>query len=117
MFTLPGQVELLDDAWLEVARRFLEREVPAARPGPFTLSECFTDAPPHLGFADGVASWTLRWDGTTVSVERGAASDADIVVEGTYQSALTAAQQVGFERPGGTESAWREVVQQHGKDA
>jgi ectoine hydroxylase-related dioxygenase (phytanoyl-CoA dioxygenase family) len=117
MFTLPGQVELLDDAWLDAARRFLEREVPAEGPSPFTLSECFTDAPPHLGFADDVASWTLRWDGTTVNVDRGAALDADIVVEGTYQAALTAAQQVGFGRPGGAEAAWREVVQQHGKDA
>jgi hypothetical protein len=117
MFTLPGQVELLDDAWLEVARRFLEREIPAAGPAPFTLSECLAGAPPHLGFVDDVAAWTLRWDGTTVTVERGAASDADVFVEGDYQASLCGAQQVGYERPGGLVEGWREVAQQHGKDA
>src|SRR5438552_4109999 len=117
MFTLPGQVELLDDAWVDRARRFLARELPAAGAAPFTLSECFTDAPPHLGFPDDVAAWTVRWDGTDVAVERGAAADADVVVEGDYQAALTAAQHVGFERAGGAEAAWREVVQQYGKDA
>jgi ectoine hydroxylase-related dioxygenase (phytanoyl-CoA dioxygenase family) len=117
MFTLPGQVELLDDGWLELARTFLARELPAARPAPFTLSERFTDAPPHLGLAGDVAAWTLRWDGRDVVVERGADDAADVLVEGDYQAALTAAQQVGFERPGGAEAAWREVVQQYGKDA
>src|SRR5436190_1778425 len=112
MFTLPGQVELLDDAWLEKAGRFLDRELGAARPQPFTLSERFTDAPPHLGFDGDVAAWTLRWDGTTATVERGADDTADVFVEGDYQAALTAAQQAGD-----TEAAWREVVQQHGKDA
>jgi len=114
MFTLPGQVELLDDAWLDRARRFLERELVAANPGPFTLSECFTDAPPHLGVD---AAWTLRWDGSAVTVARGFTADADIVVEGDYQAAVTLAQQVGFELPSGAEAAWREVVQQYGKDA
>src|SRR3954466_13515277 len=117
MFTLPGQVELLDDAWVDRAQRFLARELPAAGPAPFTLSERFTDAPPHLGFAGDVAAWTVRWDGTEVVVERGATTDADVVVEGDYQAALTAAQHVGFERPGGADAAWREVVQQYGKDA
>jgi ectoine hydroxylase-related dioxygenase (phytanoyl-CoA dioxygenase family) len=117
MYTLPGQVELLDDAWLDRARRFLERELPAARPAAFSLSECFVDAPPHLGLDGDRASWTLRWSGDAVAVERGFDADADVVVEGDYQAALTAAQQVGFERPGGADAAWREVVQQFGKDA
>lgn len=117
MFTLPGQVELLDDAWLDRARRFLERELPAANPQPFTLSEVFTDAPPHLELPNDVASWTLRWDGSAITVERGATTDADVIVEGDYQAALTASQRVGFERPGGAEATWREVVQQYGKDA
>jgi hypothetical protein len=117
MFTLPGQVQLLDDAWVEKARKLLERELAAAKPTPFTLSEVFTDAPPHLGFDGDVAAWTLGWDGTAVTVERGATPDADVVVEGDYQAAVTMSQQVGFERPGGMESAWREIVQQYGKDA
>jgi ectoine hydroxylase-related dioxygenase (phytanoyl-CoA dioxygenase family) len=112
MFTLPGQVELLSDDWLDRARRFLDRELAAAKPKPFTLSEVFADAPPHLGLPGDVASWTLRWDGATATVERGATTDADVVVEGDYQAALTAAQQVGD-----MDRAWREVVQQYGKDA
>ena len=117
MYTLPGQVELLDDAWLVRAREFLERELPAARPPQFSLSECFMDAPPHLGLAGDIAAWTLRWDGESVTVERATDPEADVVVEGDYQAAVTAAQQVGFERAGGGEAAWREVVQQYGKDA
>ncbi len=117
MYTLPGQVELLDDAWIDRARRFLEKELPAAAPAAFSISERFTDAPPHLGFADGVAAWTARWDGTAVTAERGASADADVFVEGDYQAALTGAQQVGYERPGGMADGWREVVQQLGKDA
>lgn len=117
MFTLPGQVELLDDAWLDRARRFLERELPVAKPQPFTLSESFTDAPPHLGFPGDVAAWSLVWDGVDVAVQRGARDDADVIVEGDYQAALTMSQHVGFERPGGQAAAWREVVQQYGPDA
>jgi hypothetical protein len=112
MFTLPGQVQLLDDDWLDKTRRFLERELPAANPQPFTLSERLTDAPPHLGFDGDVAAWTLRWDGTAVTVERGADDTADVFVEGDYQAALTAAQQAGE-----PEATWREVAQQYGKDA
>ena len=117
MFTLPGQVELLDDAWLDAARGFLDRELAAAKPQPFTMSEILRDAPPHLELPDDLAAWTLRWDGTAATVERGATSDADLVVEGDYQAALTAAQQLGFERPERAAAAWREVVQQYGTDA
>ena len=43
--------------------------------------------------------------------------NADLVVEGDYQAALTAAQRVGISAPAEAEAMWREVAQQFGKDA
>jgi hypothetical protein len=120
MYTLPRQVELLSDAWIDEARTFLQREVAARRDrlaGPFSLSERFTDAPPHLGMPGDVAGWSLRFDGTDVAVAREVDHDADVFVEGDYQAALTSAQRVGTIAPDEAAAMWREVVQQFGKDA
>ena len=124
VYTLPHQFEFLSDAWLDEARCFLDRELPARKArlaGPFSLTERFTDAPPHLGLPGDVAAWNMQWDGEKVTVARdtggGAADDADVVVEGDYQAALTAAQWVGVTAPGASEAMWREVSQQYGKDA
>ena len=103
MYTLPHQFEFLSEEWLAEARAFLERELPARVPGigPFSLSETFTDAPPHLQFPGDVASWSFSIDGPSVVVARGSRPDADLVVEGDYQAALTAAQRVGLDRARG----------------
>lgn len=119
MYTLPHQVEFLSDAWVEEARRFLGRELEARSSQgikPFSLTERFTDAPPHLDLPDSVGAWNVRWDGTELSVSREPDPEADMVVEGDYQAALTAAQRVGLHAPGAREAMWREVVQQFGKD-
>jgi hypothetical protein len=120
VYTLPHQVELLDDAWLAEARSFLDREV-AGRgdrfAGPFSFSERFTDAPPHLGMPGDVATWSLRLDDDGLVVSREVDAEADLFVEGDYQAALTAAQRVGITAPGAAESMRREVAQQYGKDA
>src|SRR6201747_1402126 len=83
MHTLPHQFEFFDDAWLAEARDFLEREL-AMRSGrlsgPFSLSERFADAPPHLQLPNNVASWTVRFDGNALSVSRDADIAADLVV-------------------------------------
>ena len=49
MYTLPDRFEFLSDAWIDEARRFLERacEQRKAELAPFSLSERFADAPPH----------------------------------------------------------------------
>lgn len=119
MYTLPHQVEFLTDAWIDKARSFAERETSARRDSltPFAVSESFTDAPPHLQLPGDVAAWTLRYDGTAVTAERGADPTADLVIEGDYQAALTAAQYVGLGVPGGGEAIFREVAQIYGKDA
>jgi hypothetical protein len=117
MFTLPHQVELLSDGWLERARTALEQECAARKPGAFSLSECFTDAPPHLGFPGDVAGWSVRYDGTTVAVSRTIDPDADLVVEGDYQAAVTAAQRIGTSTADASRAMWREVTQLFGEDA
>ncbi len=120
VYTLPHQVEFFSDEWLDAARSFLEREVVARRDrlaGPFALSECFTDAPPHLQLPDGVAAWNARYDGESVTVSRGVDPAADLVVEGDYQAALTSAQRVGITVPGAAAAMWREVARQFGPDA
>ena len=117
MHTLPGQFELLSDAWLAEATAFLEREIAREQTVPFAVSECFRAAPPHLGLADDVAVWSARWDGHALAVARQADEAADLVVDGTYQAALTTAQVVGITAPNVAEHMLREMAQQFGKDA
>ena len=121
MITLPHRCEFLADAWLEDARKFLERECKIQKERlavrSFSVSERFTHAPPHLKFQDNVASWNLRYDGENVSVGREFNDGADLVVEGDYQAALTAAQFVGILAPGARAAMGREVVTIFGRDA
>ncbi len=92
MITLPHRCEFLSDGWLDEARKFLERECKHRKEQlagrPFSLSERFTDAPPHLKLPDNVAAWNFRYDGENVSVSRGFNDAADLKVEGDYQAVL-----------------------------
>lgn len=121
MLTLPHQVEFQSAPWLEEAQRFLERETVQRRDRlgetPFSLSERFVHAPPHLKLPNNVATWSLRYDGKAISVSREFMADADLVVEGDYQAALTAAQFVGVLVPGARERMFREVATMFGQDA
>ncbi len=118
MYALPHQFEFLSDAWLAEATAWLQREVAQRRStAPFSLSERFTEAPPHLGFPNGVASWSCRFDGVTVETFRTPDPTAEVVVEGDYQSALTWAQRVGVTVPGAAEAGWRELRHLFGPDA
>lgn len=119
MVTLPGLFEFLTDDWRDEARRFLTREVAARRTRlqPFSITERFTDAPPHLGFTGDTGAWAVRFDGTDVVVENAFDATADVVIEGDYSAALVMAQRVGFAAPGGMEAGWREMTTQFGKDA
>ncbi len=120
MYTLPHQVEFLSDGWLASAERMLRRELVDGAAGPvepFSLSEHFSDAPPHLGFTDDQAGWSVRWDGDALTVSRDHDPDADVVVEGDYQAACTAAQVVGIADPAMARHLGREVAQLYGTDA
>lgn len=121
MPTLPHHCEFLSDAWLAEAGKFLQREVAQRKERlggqRFSVSERFTHTPPHLGFAGNVAAWSLRYDGENLSVSRNFDENADMVVEGAYQVAVTAAQFVGALVPGAMASLGRELATIFGKDA
>jgi ectoine hydroxylase-related dioxygenase (phytanoyl-CoA dioxygenase family) len=119
MVTLPGHYEFMTDEWRDEARRFLEREVTARRERlqPFSVSERFADAPPHLGFRDDAGAWSLRYDGSGVTVDAAFDPAADVVIEGDYSAALVMAQRVGFGAPQTMAATWREMSHQFGKDA
>jgi hypothetical protein len=121
LITLPHHAEFLSDRWLDEARRYW-RELPAPRKAllagkPFSVSERFTDAPPHLKLPGDIAAWTLRFDGETAEIRREFGAGADVTMEGDYQAALFLAQFVGVAAPGGAEQMWREAAVLFGKDA
>src|SRR2546422_10099979 len=114
MITLPDRFEFLSDAWLDEAKKLLERECKIRKERlagrAFSLSERFTDAPPHLKLPNNVGSWGMRYDGENISVSRDFNETADVVVQGDYQAALTAAQFVGVLAPGAMTAIGREVT-------
>ena len=121
MLMLPDRFEFLSDAWIDEARRFLEAAVGQRKDAlcgqPFSLSERFADAPPHLQLADDVGAWTARYDGSAMSVARGFDPKADVVVEGDYQAGLAGGQFIGMLAPGAMKAMRREIAAMHGKDA
>lgn len=121
MYALPDRFEFLSDAWIDEARRYLEKATDGRKDAlagqPFSLSERFTNAPPHLKLPRHVGAWTARWDGNAMTVARGFDAKADVVVEGDYQAGLAGQQFVGMLAPGGMKAMRREVATMHGKDA
>lgn len=120
MITLPHHCEFLSDVWLEQATKFLQRDLVQRKDKlsgrAFSISERFTNSPPHLKFADDVAAWSMRFDGSDLTVSREFDSQADLVVEGDYQAALTAAQFVGLLAPGAMKAMNREVATLYGRE-
>jgi ectoine hydroxylase-related dioxygenase (phytanoyl-CoA dioxygenase family) len=121
MIMLPNRFEFLSEEWLDEARKFLERECRNRKEQligkSFSVSERFTDAPPHLKFEGDTATWNMRFDGENVTVGRGFNESADLTVQGDYQAALTAAQFVGVLAPGAQLAMGREIVTMFGRDA
>jgi ectoine hydroxylase-related dioxygenase (phytanoyl-CoA dioxygenase family) len=118
---LPDRYEFLSDDWIAAARRLLTRGVEQRRGDfagkPFSLSERFADAPPHLGLPDDVGAWSARWDGETMTVARGFDPGADMVVEGDYQAGLTGGQFIGMLAPGAMKNLRREISAMYGREA
>jgi len=121
LITLPHHFEFLSQGWLDEATRFFKEQIPLRKSQlsgkPFSVSERFTDAPPHMKLPRDVASWSLRYDGDDVTVSAEFDPSADMVLESDYQAALSLAQFVGVLVPGGAEEMWREARHQFGKDA
>lgn len=100
MYTLPHHVEFFSNDWLDQSRTFLtERFRQVSNVDAFSLSERFSDAPPHMAFEKDQATWTVRWDGHSLTVERGFDNNADTVIAGDYQATLMLAQTVGAGDP------------------
>lgn len=93
---LPHQCEFLSDTWLARAREHLQDAV-ARRNGlpAFSISERFVNAPEHLQFPDNVAAWSVKFDGSKLSIGREPLPEPDVSVEGQYQAGLASAQIVG----------------------
>jgi ectoine hydroxylase-related dioxygenase (phytanoyl-CoA dioxygenase family) len=119
MYTLPERFEFLSDDWIDEAKRLLEKgiEQKKAEVAPFSISERFTDAPPHLKLPDNVGAWTARYDGERLTVARGFDPTADAVVEGDYQAGLAGQQFIGVLAPGAMKAMRREVATMHGDGA
>jgi hypothetical protein len=119
MYALADRFEFQSDDWLAETRRFLEKAVEQRRDGlaPFSLTERFADAPPHLQLPDNVGAWNVRYDGSTLTVSRGFDIDADVKVEGDYQAGIAGGQFIGMLAPGAARAMRRELATMHGKDA
>jgi hypothetical protein len=119
MLTLPDRFEFQSDAWVDETRRFLEKAVEQRRDAlaPFSLTERFVDAPPHLQLPDNVGAWHVRYDGVSVTVQRGFDPDADVKVEGDYQAGIAGGQFVGMLAPGAAKAMRRELKIMHGEGA
>jgi hypothetical protein len=119
MLTLPDRFEFQSDAWVDETRRFLEKAVEQRREAlaPFSLTERFVDAPPHLQLPDNIGAWHVRYDGSAVTVERGFDPDADVKVEGDYQAGIAGGQFIGMLAPGAAKAMRRELKAMHGEGA
>jgi phytanoyl-CoA dioxygenase PhyH len=114
------RAELLSDAWIDAARRYLEDAVaaePALRSVDWSVCESFIDAPPGLALPDDRAVWHFRIHDGTVTAGRGELADADLRVRGDYQAVLAMSQTVYAAGPDAVERARRELVHRHGADA
>ena len=119
MHTLPDRFEFLSDDWLAETRRFLEKAVEQRRDAlaPFSLSERFADAPPHLKLPDNAGAWSARYGGGAITVARGFDASAEVVVQGDYQAGIAGSQFIGMLAPGAMKAMRREIKTMHGKDA
>ncbi len=117
MHTLPGRFEFMSEAWMDEARAWFAKRREGMNLAPFSISERFADAPPHLALPENVAAWTLRFDGTDIAITRGFDPDADATCTGDYQAALFSAQWVGMLVPRAMKAILREIKTLFGRDA
>src|SRR4030095_13967669 len=121
MYTLPHQCELMSDTWLQEAQQFLEKQMAVRKAQlagqPFSVSERFANAPPHLELPNQIAAWHLRFDGERIHVGREFVADSDIVVEGDYQAAVMGSQFIGVRDPSVGKAMVRELGHVFGRAA
>lgn len=96
--TIPfeDRAEFGSAAWVELARRHLQARLDACddrvERARFSLSEAYSDPPPHLAGPDGRLAWFARMDGRDLEVGLGEIEGADMVVRGDYPAVLQIAR-------------------------
>ncbi|HEX2038218.1 MAG TPA: hypothetical protein VHF47_00635 [Acidimicrobiales bacterium] len=92
------KVELAGDAWVDLARSYLEERVgslgDALHDVDFSLCEVFRNPPPHLDDGSGRLAWWFRIHGSTAEVGRGDRADVDGRYEVDYHEVLPRARLV-----------------------
>ena len=89
---LSERVEFASREWAAEADRYLQAKVAAAGSAldglSCSLTERWQNAPPHLGWKDNVAGFSLRIADGGVEVGAGPAAEADVQIDGDYNAIL-----------------------------
>ena len=89
---LSERVEFASREWVAEADRYLQANVAKAGSAldglETSLTERWSNAPPHLGFKDNAAGFSLRIRDGKVEVGVGPAGEADTEIDGDYNSVL-----------------------------
>ena len=85
----PQSVEFGSPAWIDALERAMRRRAEAATPAqlatPYSMSEVYTDAPPHLA-PGGTIGFHLRIGPGGFEFHRRPADDVDYRIVGTYET-------------------------------
>ena len=85
----PPLIEFGSPAWIDALERAMRRRAEAATPGqlatPYSMSEVYTDAPPHLA-PGGTIGFHLRIGPGGFEFHRRPADDVDYRIVGTYET-------------------------------
>ena len=83
----PALVEFASPAWIDALERAMRRRAEAATPeqlaAPYSISEAYTDAPPHLA-PGGTLGFHVRVGPGGFEFHRRPADDVDYRIVGTY---------------------------------
>jgi hypothetical protein len=89
-------VEFLSPAWFQLIADLIDTEVRSVDLGdrPITISEVFTDVPPHLvpGGTGTRLAWHFRLSTGQAEIGSGTAPDSDLHTEVSYPTALEGAR-------------------------
>ena len=89
---LSERVEFASREWAAEADRYLQTKAAAAGSAldglSCSLTERWQNSPPHLGWKDNVAGFSLRVEDGRIEVGVGPAPEADVEIDGDYNAIL-----------------------------
>ena len=89
---LSERVEFASREWAAEADRYLQAKAAAAGSAldglSCSLTERWQNSPPHLGWKDNVAGFSLRIEDGRIEVGVGPAPEADVEIDGEYNAIL-----------------------------